>query len=349
MVAECDIEGASDSSIRNAVANDLGLIVEAAPIEAVFCTGAKAFELYGKLGCEAATGLPAVKLPSTSPANAAASLDALCKAYTALFEHTHEEEPPTLDVADVVALEQAIAAAGTPLSELMDRAGAAVAHRVEGVLRELADGSYHKDIESFDVTDPDLICVLCGNGNNGGDGWVAAELLARSGHHVCVVSAKWPNGVTAQPAHDAAMRSAEVLRGLAGRFLGRGEALPLDEAGAIESFPLVLVDPDGEVLAQVFNRTRVVVDAMLGTGFKSSSMREPFASWVFRANQTCGRHATLAVDVASGVNAQTGESANPRILATETLTMMVRKPGLSASECGPVRVAPLAYLAPFLH
>ena len=47
VVAECDIEGASDSSIRNAVANDLARITSAAPIEAIFCTGAKAFELCG--------------------------------------------------------------------------------------------------------------------------------------------------------------------------------------------------------------------------------------------------------------------------------------------------------------
>ena len=348
VVAECDIEGASDTSIRNARANDLARITQAAPIEAVFCTGAKAHELYGKLGCEQATGLSAMRLPSTSPANAAAHLDDLCAAYAAIFTHTHEFEPPTLDVPDVVALEQAIAAAGTPLSELMDRAGAAVAYRAEQMLRELAEGTYHKAIERFPETDDDLLTIFCGNGNNGGDGWVAAELLAKAGHRVCVVSAKWPNGVAAQPAHDAAMRSAEFLRELGGRFLGRGEALPLDEMGAIETFPLVLVDPDGKVLAQVISRTRVVVDAMLGTGFKANSMREPFASWTFRVNQTCGHHATLAVDVASGVNAQTGKSANPRILAAETLTMMVRKPGLSAPECGPVRVAPLAYLEPLL-
>ena len=348
VVAECDIEGASDSSIRNAVANDLARITSAAPIEAIFCTGAKAFELYGKLGCEAATGLPAVKLPSTSPANAAATVDALGAAYAAILAHTHEDEPPTLDVADVVALEQAIAAAGIPLSELMDRAGAAVAHRVENMLRELASDAYPMTIETFPETDPDQVTVFCGNGNNGGDGWVAAELLARAGHHVCVVAAKHPDELTAQPARDAAIASAAALEELGGRFLEDADEIPLDGEGRIVRFPLVLFNPHGRALPQVIDRTRVVVDAMLGTGFKASSLREPFGSWVFRINQTCGHHATLAVDVASGVNAQTGESANPRILAAETLTMMVRKPGLAASECGVVRVAPLAYLAPFL-
>ncbi|MBQ3302053.1 MAG: DNA-deoxyinosine glycosylase, partial [Eggerthellaceae bacterium] len=348
VVAECDIEGASDSSIRNARANDLALITQAAPIEAVFCTGTKAFGLYNKLACEAATGLPAQKLPSTSPANAAANLEQLCQAYEAIFEHTHEFQPPELSVPDVVALEQAIAVSGTPLSELMDRAGAAVAHRAEGILAELAHGTYHAQIETFVETDLDLVTVLCGNGNNGGDGWVAAELLAKAGHHVCLVTAKLPEDIKAQPAHDAAVRAAACMQDMGGRMVERGEELPFDEQGNLADLPLIVVNPDSAALAQVINRTRVVVDAMLGTGFSAGSVREPFCSWMFRTNQTCGHHATLAVDIASGVHAQNGSTALPRVLAKETLTMMVLKPGLKASECGEVRVAPLAYLEPFL-
>ena len=63
VLAACDIEGASDASIANAQANDLGRVLEAAPIEAVFCTGAKAAELYARLS-EDATGMPATRLPS---------------------------------------------------------------------------------------------------------------------------------------------------------------------------------------------------------------------------------------------------------------------------------------------
>lgn len=88
VVAECDIQGASDTSIKNARANQLSLITRHAPIEAVFCTGAKAHELYRRLGCEAECGLPAIKLPSTSPANAACSLERLIQAYASIFEHT---------------------------------------------------------------------------------------------------------------------------------------------------------------------------------------------------------------------------------------------------------------------
>lgn len=95
VVGECDIQGASDSSIRNARPNDLSLITSAVPIEAVFCTGAKAHELYRKLGCEEMCGLPAIKLPSTSPANAACSMERLLEAYAQIFEHLDRAACPS--------------------------------------------------------------------------------------------------------------------------------------------------------------------------------------------------------------------------------------------------------------
>ena len=87
VVGECDIVGASDTSIRNARPNDLSLITRSAPIEAVFCTGSKAHELYRRLGCEQMCGMAAVRLPSTSPANAACGMDRLVEAYRQVFEH----------------------------------------------------------------------------------------------------------------------------------------------------------------------------------------------------------------------------------------------------------------------
>lgn len=80
VLASCDIEGASDASIVNAVPNDLGRILKSAPIGKVFCTGATSARLYHRL-CEPKTGVPAVRLPSTSPANAAWSLERLIGAY----------------------------------------------------------------------------------------------------------------------------------------------------------------------------------------------------------------------------------------------------------------------------
>lgn len=73
VIASCEITGSSDSSIQNAVPNDLAPILTAAPIRAVFCNGATAFRLYCRYQ-QPLTGIPAVQLPSTSPANAAFSL-----------------------------------------------------------------------------------------------------------------------------------------------------------------------------------------------------------------------------------------------------------------------------------
>ena len=86
VLAECTIRGASDASISDPVANRLSLVTRAAPIEAIFCTGAKSHELFCRLGCEQECGLPATRLPSTSPANAACSFERLCDAYAAIFE-----------------------------------------------------------------------------------------------------------------------------------------------------------------------------------------------------------------------------------------------------------------------
>ncbi|MBS5451007.1 MAG: DNA-deoxyinosine glycosylase [Coriobacteriia bacterium] len=81
VLARCEIRGASDASIADPVPNDLvGRVLSRAPIRAVFTTGATAHRLYHRL-CEPATGIPAVCLPSTSPANAAWHLDALVEAY----------------------------------------------------------------------------------------------------------------------------------------------------------------------------------------------------------------------------------------------------------------------------
>ena len=76
VIARCDIAGSSDSSIRNVVPNDINLILDKASIEAIYVNGGKAYELYMKY-CYPVCGREAVKLPSTSPANAAWSLDRL--------------------------------------------------------------------------------------------------------------------------------------------------------------------------------------------------------------------------------------------------------------------------------
>ena len=78
VIASCDIYGSSDSSIKNAVPNDIGFIIKNSKIERIFTNGATADKLYKKYILPA-TGIEAVRLPSTSPANAAKSVDELVK------------------------------------------------------------------------------------------------------------------------------------------------------------------------------------------------------------------------------------------------------------------------------
>ena len=76
VIASCSIEGSSDSSIRDVVPNDLSRILSAANIQAIFCNGKTSWNYYKKYQ-ETVTGIPAVSLPSTSPANAAWTLEKL--------------------------------------------------------------------------------------------------------------------------------------------------------------------------------------------------------------------------------------------------------------------------------
>lgn len=80
VISQCDIEGSSDSSIKNVVPNDIGHILNTAPIERIYCNGAKSWQLYRKYILPI-TGIEAEKLPSTSPANAASSLERLIDAW----------------------------------------------------------------------------------------------------------------------------------------------------------------------------------------------------------------------------------------------------------------------------
>lgn len=75
-IASCDISGSSDSSITNVVANDISLIIESTDIRRIYCNGKTSHKLYTKY-CKAQTGMDAIALPSTSPANAAWDMDRL--------------------------------------------------------------------------------------------------------------------------------------------------------------------------------------------------------------------------------------------------------------------------------
>lgn len=359
VVRSCDIEGASDASITNAKANDLQRIFDTADIRAVFATGTKAGQLYARL-CEQRYGMPCTVLPSTSPANAKASLETLVQAYeTALCEHLDTFNPPVLNVHDVAALERAIEQHGTPLAELMERAGRALAHATERLM-ERADESINAPGSGTAANSPSSqarlqrgektseshasgeaggrgaakrCIVLCGNGNNGGDGWVAARELAASGCEVRVVSAVAVEDIAAQPARDAAQAAAKALR-------NRRNAS-------------IIVSPDEESLERALNGADIVIDAMLGTGFSGTQIRAPFDAWIDACNKQRERGArVVAADVPSGLSAQTGRAARPCVKADITVTMLTSKPGLETpyafAFCGDVSVAPIADIEPLI-
>ena len=81
VIHSCEITGSSDSSIRNVVPNDLSPIFAAASVKAVYTNGKTADRLYSRYLLPH-TQIPAVCLPSTSPANASWSLDRLIEAWS---------------------------------------------------------------------------------------------------------------------------------------------------------------------------------------------------------------------------------------------------------------------------
>lgn len=85
VLAQCEIEGASDATIAHPLPNDIASLVSKAPIRAIFCTGAKATELF-ETYCAPHVSVPFMRLPSTSSANASASLDDLIAHYAQILD-----------------------------------------------------------------------------------------------------------------------------------------------------------------------------------------------------------------------------------------------------------------------
>ena len=83
VVSQCDIEGSSDSSIRNVVPADLSEILQNSRVKAIFANGSTAARLYDRYQ-KKQTGMEIITLPSTSPANAACSLQDLLQAWSVI-------------------------------------------------------------------------------------------------------------------------------------------------------------------------------------------------------------------------------------------------------------------------
>lgn len=86
VIASCDIEGSSDSSIKNVKANDISLILESADIKAIFCNGATSYKYYCKY-LQSKVYREAIKLPSTSPANATFNMERLINEWEIILNY----------------------------------------------------------------------------------------------------------------------------------------------------------------------------------------------------------------------------------------------------------------------
>lgn len=201
--------------------------------------------------------------------------------------------------AQMKTLERQADAAGLSYREMMERAGAAVAAALQA-----------RGVRSA--------AVLCGKGNNGGDGFVAARLLWEGGVQVLAVPCE---GLPATP--DAAYN-----------------ARLAQEAGV----PLVpLAELSTKQRAFVENAD-AVVDALYGTGFHG--LLRPAGREACRM-MARARGLVLAVDVPSGVEADTGAAAPDSVRAGLTVTFHAPKPchRLAPAACGQVETADIGITA----
>lgn len=89
VIAECEITGSSDSSIKAVIPNDIGKIISDSDIKAIFVNGRTAEKYYIRY-TEHIIGKKAVCLPSTSPANAAWSLERLCGEWKIIKDYIND-------------------------------------------------------------------------------------------------------------------------------------------------------------------------------------------------------------------------------------------------------------------
>jgi hydroxyethylthiazole kinase-like uncharacterized protein yjeF len=219
---------------------------------------------------------------------------------------------PAISAQTMTGMDRRAQALGMPELRLMEHAGSAVAAAVRALAADLGRWG----------TGP--IVILCGPGNNGGDGYVAARRLALNGGSVVVASVDGdarPKGASAaknwdRVANDRGIRLIHLAVARDVAMFGRG----------IET-------------------AAVVVDALLGTGVRGA-LREPIRSAVeiIRGAAQAGVP-VVAVDTPTAVDLSSGEPSDPAVRADLTVTFHRPKTGLEtrrgAAYAGKVLVAPI--------
>jgi NAD(P)H-hydrate epimerase len=201
---------------------------------------------------------------------------------------------------------------GVPGQRLMEHAGAAVAAAVKAIA------------EATDRWRRGPILILCGPGNNGGDGFVAARYLARAGAEVAAVLV---SGEALPSTADATRNWNRLDRQPRVRRIHASTGLEL------------------KVLAKDIERASVVVDALLGTGVRGE-LRDPIRSaveLVLRAR--AAKVPVVSVDTPTAVDLTSGDATDPVVQADLTVTFHRPKTGLrtrrGAALAGKILVAPI--------
>jgi len=216
-----------------------------------------------------------------------------------------------VSVASMRALDERTIAAGTTGHVLMERAGRQVFLALHEFIATRL-GPRHAQ----------RIVVLAGKGNNGGDAYVVARLLAEASRTAVTVCAVCPVG---------------ELKGDARRH---AEALPA-------SVPVVVCD---ELPAAARSPGTVLVDGLLGTGF-SGPLRAPYDRWIRSVNDS--GLPVVAIDIPSGLNGETGETQPEAVVADLTVTLAQPKAGLitenGLAHCGVMRCADIGIPPAFVE
>ena len=185
---------------------------------------------------------------------------------------------------------------GLPSFTLMEAAGRGCAERIPS---------------AYGPLDDEAVVVLCGKGNNGGDGLVVARRLIAVGARVHVVLTSAPDALRDDPA-----RNLDLLEQLRAEV---GDRLTLSVLG------------DLDALTNTADRLApcLYVDALLGTGL-TSEVREPIRSLVDWVNERPAP--AVAIDVPTGLHSDTGAVLGTAVRADRTITMAVPKVGMFVGE-----------------
>jgi NAD(P)H-hydrate epimerase len=219
---------------------------------------------------------------------------------------------PPISAEAMTGADRRAQAFGIPGERLMEHAGTAVAAAVHALALDL--GRW----------DSGPLLVLSGPGNNGGDGFVAARVLARLGARVIVVFV----ATESRPGTPDSSRNWDRL--------AREERVTRMHAATAR---------DLAIIGQGIERAVVIVDALLGTGVRGS-LREPIRSAVDLIRRASATGVpVVSVDTPTAVDLTSGEPSEPVVRADLTVTFHRPKTGLltrvGSALAGKVLVAPI--------